>query len=355
MARAPGRHTGAKSPPAPCCRLTFAISTAAPAMDSFRPLFVVGHPRSGTTLLATILSRHSAIAGTPETHFLNEVQHACAPYLRHGAPAAVDRLLETPLRSAAVQRDDLLARLAGYPRVTMPLLFRCWLEAFAASHGKPFVLEKTPYHIRHILEILSWYPMARIIWILRDGRACVASMKKVDWAGDDVTALSRRWVRNVAYALRAERRYPDRIVRVRYEDLLAEPELTLTQLHRALGLPFEPAELDHRRRVETVESWELEWKKNVFRPMLLDRRFAWRHELSMRERRRATALMWDKLEQLGYEPGERLDVGDRLVRELYRTHDRIVFSDLGLWGMMAGYRQRKKWRAAVRAARWSTS
>ena len=204
-------RAGAKSPPSSYCRLTFVISTPASAMDSFRPLFVVGHPRSGTTLLATVLSRHSAIAGTPETHFFNEVQYACAPYLRHGPAAAVDRLLETPLRSAAVQRDDLLARLAGYPRVTMPLLFRCWLEAFAARHGKPLVLEKTPYHIRHILEILGWYPTARIIWILRDGRACIASMKKVDWAGDDVTALSRRWVRNIAYALRAERRCPDRV------------------------------------------------------------------------------------------------------------------------------------------------
>ena len=80
-------------------------------------------------------------------------------------------------------------------------MFAVLLASFAAASGARRVVEKTPLHLRHIDTIRAWFPDAQLVWILRDGRACVASLRKMPWASDNPAVLAAQWVRNMAFAL----------------------------------------------------------------------------------------------------------------------------------------------------------
>lgn len=298
---------------------------ALPGVD--RPIFVVGHPRSGTTLLASMLGRHPDIAATPETFYLLQGRFQLAPAFRAGPAAVADRVHRTPLRRLAPDREALVAALeaelaAGPAPLDAARVFAVLLALHARARGKPRVLEKTPLHIRHVDELLAWFPDARILWILRDGRACIASLGRVDWAADDPKALAWQWVRNMAFAAASERRAPEgALLRVRYEDLVADPGPVLDRIQDFLGVPRSAAVHDHTLRAGTVKPFERAWKENVNRPLSGARVDAWKDEID------ATALspiLNPTLVGLGYPPGPMPPGFGALARALVAARRRAV-------------------------------
>lgn len=279
------------------------------------PIFVVGHPRSGTTLLATMLGRHPRLAATPETHFFNEVRYALAPCYALGPARVAARLGSTRMRHLGLPEAEVAALLARADMtdggVLSALLARC-----SADQGKPRVVEKTPVHIRHIPDILAAFPDARVVWILRDGRACLASLKRVDWASDDTAVLARQWTRNMSFAMAAERRFPGRIIRLRYEDLLSDGAGTMTALLGWLGEAFVSQVLDPTQRQSTISAPEESWKGNVRKPVIAGRASAWRGELSAAEINRATRIMGPVLGSLGYPVDGPLPLSEHLRQRL---------------------------------------
>jgi hypothetical protein len=110
--------------------------------DAFCPVFLMGCPRSGTTLLSAILDRHSQFAATPETHFF-QLSYLAKPgssdrdelvRLFCDNPRAADCGLEEAELSQALQEDE--ATHAG--------ALRAALRLFARKQGKSNVVEKTP-------------------------------------------------------------------------------------------------------------------------------------------------------------------------------------------------------------------
>ena len=266
-----------------------------------RPIFVVGHPRSGTTLLASMLGRHPEIASTPETLYLLQGRFQVATALAAGPEAVADRLHRTPLRRLARDRDALVAALRAAP-LTEAAVFRVLLASFAGASAARRIVEKTPMHIRHIETILDWFPDARIVWIVRDGRACVASLQRVPWATHDPEVLGWQWVRNMAFALAAEGRAGAAMTRVRYEDLIADPVAEMDRIQDFVGVARSAAVHDHTLGVDTVKPFERDWKANVNKPVIGARVDAWKQELAPEVRRRLGAIMDPLLVRLGYAP-----------------------------------------------------
>jgi len=136
-----------------------------------RPIFVVGHPRSGTTLLASMLGRHPDIVSTPESLYLNIVRFQVAPVLSKGPEAVLKVIENSPMRFLVLDRDILLTALKALDTLSEATVFQTVLECFRAADGKPRLLEKTPWHLRGMDDLFEWFPDARILWIMRDGRA----------------------------------------------------------------------------------------------------------------------------------------------------------------------------------------
>jgi hypothetical protein len=316
--------------------------------DLQAPVFVVGHARSGTTLLATMLGRHPKLASTPETHFFNEGRYALAPQYKLGSETVARRIQTTRLRHLEFD-DNQLNSVLRPAQMTDRGVITALLTAFLHRSDKGRVVEKTPVHIRHIDDILAALPDARIIWIRRDGRACIASLRKVDWATHDIAALSRQWTRNMGFGMAALRHHPTAILTTRYEDLTTRPEQEMTRILTWLGEAFSPSTLDASQQVTTISQAEEGWKANVRKPILSDRADAWRTELSPEQIATAETIMGPMLRRLGYDaPSQSGAMIERLRQSVQnsapgvalqkRLFDRMASRRFAPWGANRGTR-----------------
>ena len=291
----------------------------------FSPIFVVGFPRSGTTLLATMLSRHSRIAAPPETRFMEEVVDRARDHTAMLARVAASRRC----RDLALDGDLLAAAFRSRPP-SYDWLFRVLLESYAANAGKDLVAEKSPIHLLHVPTLAGWYPKARFLLMVRDGRDCVLSLLKAPWAHDSVLRHSVEWRRRMSWARRLVGADAPQLQVVRYEDLLPDPE---TQLRRAmdfLGLAFERRQLHASRDSTAVPGWEKAWKGKAAERLDPSRVAAWRRDADAIRLMAIESVLSDELAAWGYEPvSRRRDLTAALAgaifsSEVFKRFERLV-------------------------------
>jgi hypothetical protein len=117
------------------------------------------------------------------------------------------------------------------------------VNEYGKKVGKPTPqvwLDHTPQNIRHTQTLLDLFPEARMIHIVRDGRAVASSLMRVDWGPNEVQEAAHFWVESLAHGFAAELLFgPERVMRVRYEDLVQDPGSTLKRLCPRLDIRYE--------------------------------------------------------------------------------------------------------------------
>lgn len=267
--------------------------------------FIVGHPRSGSTLLSTRLAQHRDIHATPETHFMDLSANGNW-LLKWGArrsPEAFVRFLHDRnprLNDLAMSGDTIEACLqAGFPH--FKAAFQQLLAKEAEMAGCLVVLEKTPRHLEYLDQITQWFPNAPIIVILRDGRDAVESLCTVDWVHDNPIRHAAHWAENVQSAFAAKRRWPGRVHIVRYEDLLTDPETTLRTICTLIGVEFAQETIDSAAKASSIPEWESGWKAQSNQPIDTSFKQKWRRSSNPKRVARIEALLAPELSKLGYE------------------------------------------------------
>lgn len=206
--------------------------------DSPDPIFIVGMPRSGSTLVEQILASHSAVEGTMELQDLPRLVDRIAR--RHGGyPEGLADLHGAPLRALG---EEYVAATRIQRRT-----------------DRPFFIDKLPANWRHVGLIQLILPRATIIDVRRHPLACGFSLftqqfeRGQEFAYDlaDIGAYYAGYVRLMRHF---DRVLPGRVHRIVYEELVEAPETVVRRLLEQVGLPFEPACLsfhETRREVHT--------------------------------------------------------------------------------------------------------
>lgn len=285
------------------------------APEDFAPVFIVGFPRSGTTLLATMLSRHSQIAVPPETRFMEEVVDGCRD------PAGMlARLAESRrCRDLGLDIDHVAARFAGSPP-SYGSLFRAVLEAYAAGQGKEIVAEKSPIHLLHVPTLAAWFPKARFLLVVRDGRDCVLSLLKAPWAHDNLVRHCAEWRRRMEQARGFLKSPALSIHLIRYEDLIRGPERELQGVMRFLDLPYEGAQLVPSGPSTAVPEWESAWKDKAQGQPDPTRAGAWKRDAAPKTVAKMESVMREELLAWGYEvDSRRSDLGAILLGAFFAS------------------------------------
>lgn len=245
-------------------------------------LFVVGCSRSGTTLLLSRLAGHPEVYGFPETGLLLRL------FGMRGRASALARLglslgrEQKSLRKAlaSLGSDGEYGSLDS--RVALPAPQTClraalcesirFFDQLALSQGRSWWVEKTPRHYLYAQLISQQIPNARVIHIIRDGAAVVASI--VDRARRHPERFPRQADPRYAIAQwnRAMRAHRDcwgkaGHVFVLYEDLIAEPERELSRLAHQCGLPWHPALVQGASSGAAFVSPSEVWKRHAVGPI----------------------------------------------------------------------------------------
>lgn len=256
-------------------------------MGTDRPIFLVGCPRSGTTLLSTIMHAHPRIAMPPETRILLPVYRNRA---RFGDLAVLEnrrrlaRRITNPrrggFRDLGLNRRHVIDAILAAPPTLGSALETLWRE-FARSRGKQRWGEKRPLYSRYVDIVLRLFPDAQIIHLMRDGRACVASLRRVPWWNGSVAAATAIWSLAEHDMQRNRARLPASTFHtLRYEDLLREPENTLRALCVFLDEEFAPAMLDHTRAARDIVPPRKSWHAGTRRGLDAQRAESWADTLT---------------------------------------------------------------------------
>ncbi len=144
--------------------------------------FVVGVPRSGTTLLRLMLDAHSELAIPPETHFIPKLIKLCekgSGDMRENALELITNHRRWP--DFEISAEDLAERLDRASKLDATAVVRSFYETYAAAQGKTRWGEKTPQYLRMMGRIARTLPEARFVHIVRDGRDVALSCCR--WSG----------------------------------------------------------------------------------------------------------------------------------------------------------------------------
>ena len=268
--------------------------------ESFDPIFIVGAPRSGTTLLRAMLNRHPRIGLCDETYFFYYVHIRRRAFGDLSRPANRKRLIDSYFATSRMQRLKLdlpaLGERLMQEGTSYPAFFAGILAFYAESQGKVRAGEKTPHHAWNTGELLEWYPNGRVIHLLRDPRDVTASLFNQPWGRKSAAANGALWV-SLTHAAEKSRENP-RFMRMRYEDLIEKPEENLDRICRFLGETFYPAMLNAEKPVKADKPWFERAQGKLSK----DRLGTWKDQLTPEEIRLVEWTAGPLMRQFGYAP-----------------------------------------------------
>ncbi|CAL4869586.1 Beta-barrel assembly-enhancing protease (plasmid) [Asticcacaulis sp. MM231] len=211
------------------------------------PIFIVGLPRSGSTLIEQILASHSGVEGTQElTEISRYAAEICGRDLCCGLPFDLDALQRLTSEEAHRLGARFLAETRAYRRL-----------------GRPFFIDKMPNNFWHIGLIHMILPRATIIDVRREPMAgCFSNLKQLfgttnqefTYALDDIARYYRSYLDLMRHW---DDVLPGRVLRVHYEDVVGDLDGSVQRMLAHSGLSFEPACLtfyETRRSVRTPSS-----------------------------------------------------------------------------------------------------
>lgn len=193
-----------------------------PAVEGPTPIFIVGMPRSGTTLVEQILASHSKVEATDELPFLNRMGLELE---EQGGYAKTLAGIDTTRQREMAQK--YLAKAQQYRKL-----------------DRPYFIDKNPGNFLHIGLIKALFPDAKIINVFRDPLDNAIGLYKMFFSNGAEYSFSMDgiiyyWQGYITLMHHWEQLYPDEILHLSYEDLANNPEKKITDLQEYCGLQVE--------------------------------------------------------------------------------------------------------------------
>jgi len=277
-----------------------------PTVLSKEFVFIIGSPRSGTTWLHAMLAEHPMVCSTAGVEL-----------------TLFSRYISAWTRAWHLEQDNMRKGrwVQGLPHLwdesdfeesLRSFLVRAYGSLLRSNASSTHILDKQPNYSFHLVDIDRLVPNFRLIHVIRDGRDAACSMvnthKKLGFGAKNIRQAAREWQRYYE-AARQGRRFGDRYMEVRYEDLLDGGAAVLQRIFDFCGLDVELAEAERILRANDLEAMRREqtkWvgKKRSHAGLWKGRAGHWRESLTPLQR---YAFHWEAgrlLVALGYaEPG----------------------------------------------------
>jgi hypothetical protein len=258
-----------------------------------RPVFLGGAPRSGLTLLRALLDGHPRFSAGPDAWIVSM--------------ALTQRDMAKTL--GALLENEFAVDTATLRRAFAAAIGKI-LSGRATLSGKARIVEKTPLNVLVFTDLASLFPHAQFVHVVRDGRDVAASLLERAWKDPrtgrllpqcaDSAGAGRYWSQLASEGLSAERALGERILRLAYEDIVREPQLTLRRLLEFLGEPYAEEMLDFPARALALIGMEQDSAAGLKKPLHVSQVGRWRRELDAGAQAMFGAAAGTTLRELGY-------------------------------------------------------
>ncbi len=297
-------------------------------MEGNEPIFVIGMPRSGTTLLSFMLDSHSRIAIPYESNFLfghytkRESFGDLSDY-RNRASLVESVLSEPYVREWDYKISPQQIDLEKCDSLTNAV--DQIYTAYAAHFGKDIWGDKSPQNTRHVDVLDKLFPASRFIHIIRDGRDVALSLtgNKIWWSANDFVSQLRTWQKGVRSARRMLNALPkSRFLEIMFADLVSEPEHEMVRVTSFLGIAYEPGMLsDYTTRAGDKVGVRInDIHTHLREPPSKAQAQKWKKTLSAADQAVAFETAGSLLEELGYPSG----VKSHPLKGLRKSYHQLV-------------------------------
>jgi tetratricopeptide (TPR) repeat protein len=244
----PVKHTEFVSEMLATCTPAFFERVRGLGLESERPVFIVGLPRSGTTLVEQVLASHSQVYGAGELRFAREDFESLPEVMRSHQPEA-----------PTTQSDPAMAYLARLDREAIQTVAQRHLDRLAALNSTGLrVVDKMPDNYMYVGMLAVLFPKAKFIHCRRDLRDVAVScwmtnFRQIRWANDldHITSRFREYQRLMEHW---QSTLPLPLLHIDYEDTVADFENVAQRLLAWCGLEWEPACLDFHQTKRPVRT-----------------------------------------------------------------------------------------------------
>jgi len=283
--------------------------------------FIVGRPRTGSTLLRMLFDAHPNVVIPQEWPMLMALYHQFGNVKKWDAPT-LNRFYDALFQKLRISYweiqnwPELDARrlkesiLACEGEHTFETLFKVVYSSYHSYFDKKEILlfgDKNPVYSNQADQLAMLFPTAKFIHLIRDYRDNIVSMLDVDFEMPNTTLLAYRWKYSIDTINRTAARFPEHFVTLRYEDLVADPQSRFAELCHFLEIPEAPSIFEFQARNEELEAHvpkELidRYFKNLFKPIDDSRVGLYRNRLSNRQIRIAELVAGKTGKNAGYIP-----------------------------------------------------
>lgn len=260
-------------------------------LNPMRFAFILGCPRSGTTVMQIMLGRHKHVLVAPETKLFY--------YYHKSTPSVARKTLIRIQQDLSVSLSHFLRTNRLPPAETiLQLVAGNYRDTISKPEAKVFV-EKSPEHSSRVEDILRCLPTARFVVLVRDGRDVAESLTRVPWIKCDLLSAICVWKRVMRHLNRY--RHDPRFLFVPFETLVELPQVTMQSVVDHLCLEWdEEIILGAGDRCRSIPQREQAWKGLADKPLLPDRANRWQSAMRDADIQRLEALAGDALQQAGY-------------------------------------------------------
>ena len=288
------------------------------------PVFIIGSPRSGTSLLRLILTCNPSVIIPPECGFILWL------YEKHRGWIGPDCDNENKITEFnndlfcskkfdtwGLTRDEIKSAIIEFKPTSYAELCGSIYFAFAGQQKKQATVwgDKNNYYLNHLAEISKIFPYARYLHIVRDGRDVACSYREVMSINSQspyapnlptgIEDIASEWSSNVLRVDSFLSSLPlANAMTVRYEDLVNDTDRRIREIPRWLGIEFEPSMLDFYRsnqKLKLEPDLTLDWKKRTLEPINSSTIGRYKANLCAFDQECFLKVAKDALRQFGYE------------------------------------------------------
>jgi hypothetical protein len=291
--------------------------------------FLICSERSGSNLITKVMDAHPDVCGPPPSHL---IQNMARNLFRYG-DIEKENNWRIFLEDAAfllnhgvgqwVSRFDAEGIKQHIERRNLVDVIRYVYQTEAHVQGKKRLFVKENHTCEFLSYLLTHFPDSRFVWMVRDPRDMAYSLRETPSMGGGARHAAHYWHNDQAKSIEEYGYLVDleRIILIRFEDLLADPEGTARRICGFLSLEYDPEMLEFHKREITVQNAARNraWA-DLAKPIIKTNKNLYKTGLSEVEIRYVEAVCGEEMEFLGYvrefeDPGDPDELEKQLPEE----------------------------------------